>query len=337
MLYLNKYIVYSFVVVCLFLITLFLLYICKCNGKCKGNGNGKCKGKIINNDPNNNYLLLVSAQCKNYQDWQSFVLYWSAVKNWSSVNYIRLLSCTSPSNYKYTMKVPSFVCSDWGIHPKTGDQYLPYNRPVSIVDYFKSNNPKQEFMVIIDPDTIILKPLDDLGVQKGIPVGQKYDYLYNDDGLNKVAKKLIPQFANRVQPIGMPMIIHRDDLKQLAPLWLKYTEDIRNDVELKDLVTWTAEMHSYCIAAAVLNLKHIMRDDLADRTPYNLVDNPYVLHYDLPHTTEKGFKWNKRDYIRDDLLRSKKLMPIPKDPPTKNFKKVFEMINEGLIKSRKYC
>ena len=70
-----------------------------------------------------NYRLLVSAQCRPYQDWQAVGVWWSAKKNWPNVKYTRLLSCGMLKRqlYKYRHIVPSFLTSDWSIHPDTGD------------------------------------------------------------------------------------------------------------------------------------------------------------------------------------------------------------------------
>lgn len=271
------------------------------------------------------YRLLVSAQCSPYQDWQSVGVYWTAKERWPQAGFTRLLSCETANNYIDLL--PSFVCSDWGKHPKSGDEYLPYNRPRAITEYLQSVIPEEEYLVIVDPDIIICKPLTDLPVQRGIPVAQKYDYLHNDDALNKLAQRFLGTTKN-VQPLGMPMVIHRDDLRQLAPLWLELTEKIRDDPETKEIAGWIAEMHSYCLASAQLGLVHKVRDDLADRVPYDRVSSPYVLHYDLEHH-EKEFNWNKRDYLVIDMINSTDLMPVPQKG-NKYFKQVFEDLNNSL-------
>lgn len=283
-----------------------------------------------------NYRLLVSAQCKAYQDWQSVGVYWSAKKHWPGVGYTRLLSCSPVKRvlYKYHETVPSYLASDWSKHPDTGDDYPPYNRPISIKEYFERGMPQEEYMIIIDPDTIIRKPLNDIPVSRGKPVAQRYDYLYNKNALSILGKKFLGTDKD-LQPLGMPMIIHKEDLARLAPLWLEYTEKIRQDPECKELSEWVAEMHSYCLAAAHLKLKHTVRNNLADRTPYNRMDDPYVLHYDLKHKCS-NFEWDKRDYMNGDLLTGNSLMPTPDNPPNERFSQVFDTINEALIECRKH-
>jgi hypothetical protein len=66
----------------------------------------------------------------------------------------------------------------------------------------------------------------------------------------------------------VPVVIHRNDLARVAPLWLKYTEEIRKDregpnkwpIEWNDnrytvnRIEWVAEMFGYVIAASHLGL-----------------------------------------------------------------------------------
>lgn len=289
----------------------------------------KTSSKIVQTG---SYRFLVSAQCKKYQDWQCAVLDWSIKKRWPTARYTRVLSCDNPE-YKYQSVVDSSVVRDWGIHPETGDGYLPYNRPAGLVEYFKHCIPNEEYLIIVDPDTILRKPLDDIPVTKGRPVAQKYEYLTRGDALQKIAKEILGSSDN-VQPIGMPMIIYRDDLVKLAPVWLKYTEEIRNNPTTKALAGWTAEMHSYCLAAAKLGLKHLVRKDLADRTPYNRVADPYFYHYDFVHEWD-DFKWDKRDYMDTDFFASNDQMPVPSKYPNNKCKQLFIDINNGLDYHRK--
>ena len=246
-----------------------------------------------------------------------------------------MLSCSTLKRqlYKYRQIVPSYYARDWAIHPKTGDAYAPYNRPISIKEYLDNVIPQEEYMVVIDPDTIIRKPLDNLGVERGKPIAQRYEYLTDKNALAILGKKFIGTDKG-LQPIGMPMIIHRDDLKRLVPVWLELTEQIRNDPDTKELAGWIAEMHGYCLAAARLGLTHVIRNDLADRTPYTRLSDPYVLHYDLRHDS-KDFSWDKREYLDVDLLSDNKLMPVPKSPPNDRFLEVFDMLNEAIIESKK--
>jgi len=285
--------------------------------------------KINNKITHARYKLLVSAQCSPYQDWQSVALYYSMQKNWPTATLTRLTSCNN-LNYKYKNIVPSITVSDWATHPITGDKYPPYNRPLALTEYVqKGYNKMDQYLVIIDPDTIILKSMESLPVCKGKPIAQFYNYLNNNDALNTIAKKYcnLEQLKN-IQAIGMPMIIHTSDLELLAPLWLNLTVKIRSD--FKELAGWIAEMHSYCIASAILGLKHSVYNNLSSRPDYTRIDEPFILHYDLKHSC-LGFEWDKADYSVKDMLSGQELMPEPRYPPNELFLKVFKTINESLL------
>jgi hypothetical protein len=281
------------------------------------------------------YRLLVSAQCRPYQDWQALGVWWSAKQVWPEAIYTRLLSCNEQQRpeYDYHTLVPTFLASDWEWHPITKDHYPPYNRPIAILEYLQKTPNADEYLVIVDPDIIFRKPMDSIPISLEKPVAQRYEYLNNDDGLQTLARKFLDDEGSPVQPIGMPIIIHRTTLSVLAPLWVSFTEKIRDDPDSKKLVGWTAEMHGYCLAAAKIGLQHIIRDDLADRTPYDRIQDPFVLHYDLVHQTD-DFKWDKRNYFTLDLLDSAYQFPIPKKPPNERFLQVFETLNAALHKKR---
>lgn len=60
---------------------------------------------------------------------------------------------------------------------------------------------------------------------------------------NALADRHIPEIDKRNDTLGGPLgrradmvggffYIHQDDLKRIAPLWLSYTEDVRQDPEV---------------------------------------------------------------------------------------------------------
>jgi len=274
------------------------------------------------------YRLLVSAQCSNYQDWQCVGLQYSKSKYWPAAEFTRLCSCDKICDYKYSGITPTIFTKDWAVHPKTKDRYPPYNRPAGLVEYTQTEHINLDtFLVIIDPDTIILKPLDDLNPQLGRPVAQLYEYLNNENVLQKLATEY---GCTGVQAVGMPIIIHAQDLKQLAPLWLDYTEKLRS--RQRSMVGWIAEMYSYCLAAADLKLKHTVRNDLSSRPPYKNVVDPYILHYDLTHSAF-GYQWDKMDHRHTDMLTGNKLIPEARYPPNKLFASVAKILNDALTMS----
>ena len=108
----------------------------------------------------------------------------------------------------------------------------------------------------------------------------------------------------------MPVVIHRNDLARVAPLWLKYTEDIRRDREgpnkwpiewndnrfVVNRIEWVAEMFGYVIAAAHLDLRHEMVDlQHVPSVHKRLTPGVPFLHYHVRIETADHKFWNKGD------------------------------------------
>lgn len=290
------------------------------------------------------YHVIASGQCNFYQDWQMAVLWWSLRRNWRNVAFSRLLNCGQDERkkYRYGSLMPTVWAPDWSQHPKTGDKYAPYNKPVGVLEFLKSGSGdlgggsgiREKWIVIVDPDQIIKKPMDNLNPEKGRPVAQLVTFPMKD--LDKIVNYLGMKMSD-VDKVSVPIIIHQNDLRRVAPLWLKYTEMIRQDAKLKVWGEWIAEMYGYIIACGKLGLKHQLRQDLGDRIPYN-VKNSYSLHYDLEHVSkDKKIKWNKRSYMNSDVLAGAGL-PMPVFPrensPTDDFASVTATINRALEEIR---
>lgn len=298
------------------------------------------------------YHVIASGQCNFYQDWQMAVLWWSLRENWNNARFTRLLNCGGSltniaseeeeeemidekrRKYKYGSIMPTVWAPDWAIHPRSKDKYAPYNKPLGVVEFLKNNSIKERWIVVIDPDQIVKKPMNDLKPMLGKPVAQKVTFPMKN--LDHVGKYFGLKMKEMDQ-VSVPIIIHQNDLRRLAPLWLKITEMIREVPQLKKWAGWIAEMYGYIIAAGLLGLKHQLRHDLGDRIPYN-VKNSYSLHYDLEHKSkDKKLKWNKRSYMNRDMLDSDEQMPVfsESNSPTREFASVTETINRALNEVRR--
>lgn len=276
----------------------------------------------------NQYRFLISSQCNNYQDWQTSALYWSIKEIWPKVAVTRLLACEKTDSYKYLEIMPTTVTKEY--QDIDGESYLPFNKPGSITEYFETNDPKEEYMILVDPDMVLLRDFKEFKPTENSAYGQKYDHmLYGQEagaenvgeGLLKIARILEPDLnPDLLQPIGVPIIIKTNNLRQIAPLWLEYTKRIRNNKECNKIAGWIAEMQAYAIASAVLGIRYETLENLCSRYPYK-EESPYSYHYDLPHYDTN---WNKRDYVKDMLI-SNELMPLGK---------MYDIINSGLKKTR---
>jgi hypothetical protein len=179
------------------------------------------------------------------------------------------------------------------------------NKPSSI-DYFMRNARDEldkygeTVIAILDPDFVFIRPLTqvpqapndmirtrseakfgDNVVVKGRPVAQRYGLeagwvrkfpvadIIGDP--NSHALTYTSHTAANLFSVGPPLILHVDDLTNLAVLWSQYMRPV-----LKIETDILADMWAYCMAAAHLKLEHVILD-----------------HYMISTTGSvgEGFKW----------------------------------------------
>ena len=206
-----------------------------------------------------------------------------------------------------------FFTANYFPHPVTGDRYAAYNKPAALMAWLQEAPPEEETILLVDPDCIFLDVLEGRA-ERGRPAAQPIFYmnlrerpasapppagrepiLERDWSLVDTLLTTYCERPERVQGVGIPTLIHRDDLAALAPLWLAKTEMIRADLTLRDDIGWIAEMWAYCMAAADLGLEHDERN-LACFVTEERDDLP-LIHYcfDLGDG-DGGWTWGKRSY-----------------------------------------
>jgi hypothetical protein len=111
--------------------------------------------------------------------------------------------------------------------------------------------------------------------------------------------------------VGVPYVVHRDDLAVIAPLWREYSIMIKELMSsrnrdskafLKEFgslgIEWAAEMFGYNFAAAHAGVKHEavsrmqVRDVDGERSKARLEDTVAMIHMGrawFPQVSERGF------------------------------------------------
>lgn len=189
-------------------------------------------------------------------------------------------------------------------HSITGDHYPPFNRIMALRHWMRNFPPQEETLLLLDPDCIFLTAYDE-SVERGQPVTQPISYMNPAITDNAELLKRHGFKPEAVQAIGIPTLIHRDDLAVLVPLWVEKTHEIRSDPISRELVNWISEMWGYVFAAAQLGLRHELRDlahwQMDDRTDLSFI------HYCYSSTNaQKQWEWTKRTY--------KPWEPVPQPP-----------------------
>eukprot|EP00210_Caulerpa_lentillifera_P008405 g8017.t1 len=273
-------------------------------------------------------LHVVSAsQCNGgYFTFQSWAQKYSLEMVNQPGRFTRIISCNKPEelskedlSYMDTMVVP-----DWGIHPKTGDDYTPYNRPVALIYWLAERKPTAEWTLILDPDMLLRQPvlLKDFEVPEGYAIAAYYDFLKGVH--NQMTEVHIPEVIARQDNYGGPKgrkadmagafyLIRTKDLVKVAPLWLKYTEDIRADPltitytgtekQKPPEKEWVSEMYGYCFAAAKVGVWHKLESATMYYPNYNPQDFPVVIHYGLNHTITDNYYFDKHTHMSFNSMK----------------------------------
>lgn len=132
-------------------------------------------------------------------------------------------------------------------------------------------------IVVIDPDNWLLKDVNEWAskVSPKHAIGQAA-YYHGNTKVQKLWEEVCEQGCNNtVAHVGVPYVLKASDLKEVAPLWRKYTmllnemrqnEKERFDKEYASLyISWTSEMYGYNFACAHLGIDTEVVHDLQIR------------------------------------------------------------------------
>eukprot|EP00271_Cylindrocystis_brebissonii_P016813 TRINITY_DN4139_c0_g1_i1.p1 TRINITY_DN4139_c0_g1~~TRINITY_DN4139_c0_g1_i1.p1 ORF type:complete len:399 (+),score=34.71 TRINITY_DN4139_c0_g1_i1:281-1477(+) len=257
---------------------------------------------------------IFSVECGPYFDWQAVGLMHSYRKSRQPGPITRLLSCTKEDlkTYENMDIAPTFVVPSWTHHPVTNDWYSAINKPKGVTDWVqKSEDSKDvEWVVILDADMILRAPVTpwDLGAQKGGPVAAYYGYLIGCDNILAQLHTKNPHLCDKV---GGFIVMHIEDLRRFAPVWLSKTEEVRADKAhywtniTGDIygMGWISEMYGYSFGAADCELRHKIDNYLMLYPGYEPMDgqDPHLLHYGLDFGTG-GWRWGKAGHHSDRVV-----------------------------------
>ncbi|KAJ1636116.1 hypothetical protein T492DRAFT_1130249 [Pavlovales sp. CCMP2436] len=252
------------------------------------------------------------AECKADMDWKSAGLFHSWHTSGTRGKITRLLACSEDQLARYPKAAlemgPTYVHRNYRMNPRVpGDHSGSYNKAASIMHFLQDVHFEETYVLYMDADMLIRRPIipSFLGVKKGTVVSEHVMYLENgvDNGL---VAQFSPDAKGIPAPVGWYHLFHRDDIAQIAPLWLHYCERMRTEPEHywaqfgkipKDIPTgdafvrpggipWIAEMYGYVIAAAEVGVEHIKThgvvkyaewpEDHIQRPDY--IADPYIIH-----------------------------------------------------------
>ncbi|KAA8530147.1 hypothetical protein F0562_004856 [Nyssa sinensis] len=270
---------------------------------------------------------IFSTECTAYFDWQTVGLVHSFHLSGQPGNITRLLSCTDEDlkQYKGRDLAPTHYVPSMSRHPLTGDWYPAINKPAAVLHWLNHADIDAEFIVILDADMIMRGPITpwEYKAARGRPVSTPYDYLIGCD--NELAK-LHTRHPEVCDKVGGVIIMHIDDLRKFALLWLHKTEEVRADTAhyaknfTGDIYEsgWISEMYGYSFGAAELNLRHLINSEILIYPGY--VPEPgvkyRVFHYGLEFRVG-NWSFDKANWRNVDLVSECwAKFPDPPDPST---------------------
>eukprot|EP00192_Tetraselmis_astigmatica_P004261 CAMPEP_0117679248 /NCGR_PEP_ID=MMETSP0804-20121206/17717_1 /TAXON_ID=1074897 /ORGANISM="Tetraselmis astigmatica, Strain CCMP880" /LENGTH=467 /DNA_ID=CAMNT_0005488665 /DNA_START=196 /DNA_END=1599 /DNA_ORIENTATION=+ len=268
-------------------------------------------------------------ECKlNSLLWQTVGLWYSFRKSKMPGSFTRLLACKEEKRQEFqdagAMDIcPTHVTPSYTEY-KTRDSYGPYNMAGTILHWVTHVTPKEKYVLILDSDMVILRPLlpGDLGVLPGRAVAAQYGYLKGVS--NDLALRHIPEITPRNDSLGGPRGRRSDqaggvqamaftDLQRVAPLWLEYTKRVREDPkaweDTGDVYVrpggkpWISEMYGYSFGCAKADVWHVTNQTMMLYPEYHPTGFPSVMHYGIEFHIGDGYNFHKHWFPYLDALK----------------------------------
>ena len=270
----------------------------------------------------------------------SIALFHSHKHSGQSGGITRLLACSKDQlkTYQGLDIGPTFVH-----HNHRADErmnYAAFNKPASVKYWVHSGAVPAgvEYVMQLDADMLIHRPLDPvfMGVKPGTVVSAPYDYLI---GTHTALPDVFGVKNKHLQArVGGVHVFHITDLTRIAPLWLNFTERVRDfacreperyyelaspNADRNDhsqegkgrrrQFMWMVEMYGYVFGAAEAGVpKHIVARDLMRYTgDVNMAPGPYIIHYGI----DWQVKWKDGGGV-DREYDFNKLLYLTLDPPS---------------------
>jgi len=263
------------------------------------------------------YRIVFSAESSEYFGYQLWAnLYGFLTSGQKGGTWTRLLTAKEPDD------LAAFETQDGNRFPtftaprhSYAFRYGPLNKPDVITKWYASSDaPTEDVIVVIDPDSWITRDLSPWvnRVSRGRAVGQAA-YYHGSSRAQKLWKTICKKNCDKkVDTVGVPYIVHRDDMATIAPLWKMYSLMIKEAMErdapgasefLKTYastgIEWAAEMFGYNFASTHAGVVHETVFDLQVRDvdgerKESRLKNRASIHMGrawFPKSYKPGYKW----------------------------------------------
>jgi len=236
--------------------------------------------------------VIFSCEDNTYMWWQAELLHYTYRKTGMRAQLTALVAANDTQESEFTcdtLRVSNYkdCCSN--------EPLLCLNKPGGIAEWAAREGPRDETVLIVDPDSVFVRPVPDVGP---IPDGEAYSEEHDYMGVEIPANKLVierhckPEYRRAVQPVGIYILINRSSLVELARLWLERSIEIASDPVCREALAgtgWLSDMWGYAIAAAELGIRHHVRG-FSQVTGSNSLERP-ITHYCYPLLTDPAQRW----------------------------------------------
>ncbi|RLN12406.1 hypothetical protein C2845_PM09G04690 [Panicum miliaceum] len=154
--------------------------------------------------------------------------------------------------------------------------------PWAFVQWLQKADIKEEYILMAEPDHIIVKPIPNLS-RDGLAAAFPFFYIEPEKN-EKVLRKLFPEDKGpitKIDPIGnSPVIIEKESLARIAPTWMNISIAMKKDPDTDKIFGWILEMYGYAVASAIHGVGNILRKDFMIQPPWDLeVGDAFIIHY----------------------------------------------------------
>ncbi len=253
------------------------------------------------------FYTVFSTTDSPYMQWQSELLEYSWRKVGQEGNLVRLVATDdfeNPPQHRYAQTVAT---SPRTVNPETGDEYVIYNKPASLLEWLHVEQPHGT-VLLVDPDCVFRAPVR-RSVSPGFPESQHWLDHETGTPVKNSPFGLGRRFAflsehcvetgMQAQSMMIPTLIHSSDLKAICGRWLELCGYIRQGVQGPDAYGfWESDMFAYTVAAAEYGLEHKLTNlGVCTNWPTERVPGAPIIHYCQPIKDRNDETiWSKGDY-----------------------------------------
>ncbi len=251
--------------------------------------------------------VIFSCENTTYMWWQAEFLHYTYVQAGMDAELTALVAATEGAEIEFTcnsVRVANYK------HSVPNAPILTLNKPGGIAEWAALDGPRDETVLIVDPDSVFVRPILDPGpLAAGQAYSEMHDYMSVDIPGNRtvIRRHCRQELRARVQPVGIYILINRACLAELAIRWLQKSIEIGADPVSREALRgtgWLSDMWGYAIAAAELGIHHHLTD-FSQMTGSDSLHNP-IVHYCFPlmenredfwePDTQKPVLWSKWTY-----------------------------------------